>query len=152
MNVIKIYTDGSCSSNPGPGGWAAIIIKEGSDPSTTDISGSDPATTNNRMEMMAVIEGLRAVSKDPSISSKPIEVYSDSAYIVNCFRDGWWKKWVQNGWISSAQKPVENKDLWEILISFHKQGNVQFKKVKAHATDAINNRCDELAKKAVWKG
>lgn len=150
--MIKIYTDGSCSSNPGPGGWAAILIQEGDNPTTRDISGSDPDTTNNRMEMLAVIEGLRAIDKDKSIpADEPIEVYSDSAYIVNCFKDGWYKKWQKNGWTNSAGKPVENKDLWEAMISLVHKRNASLKKVKGHANDELNNRCDELAKKAVWR-
>jgi ribonuclease HI len=104
------------------------------------------------MEMLAVIEGLRAIDKDKSIpADEPIEVYSDSAYIVNCFKDGWYKKWQKNGWTNSAGKPVENKDLWEAMISLVHKRNASLKKVKGHANDELNNRCDELAKKAVWR-
>lgn len=137
---MKIYTDGSCAKNPGPGGWAAVFVQD--DNIVSNISGKDAATTNNRMEMMAVIEGIKAAPDEK------LEVYCDSAYVVNCFKQGWYKKWRQNGWIGSSGKPVENKDLWEQLILLTESHNVTFNKVKGHSDDKYNNLCDELAGKA----
>lgn len=148
--MIVIYTDGSCFKNGkgGPGGWAAVISKDTETP--IQISGGEQPTTNNRMEMKAVVESLKYV--DALVDNKElIEVYSDSAYIVNCFRDGWWKKWCNNGWINSAGKPVENKDLWEAMLKITSKKNVEFKKVKGHSDSELNNLCDELARTAALK-
>lgn len=137
-----IYTDGSCPKNDGnhPGGWACIIIGD----ETVELSGGELVTTNNRMELMSVIQGLEAVAE----GSEAI-VYSDSAYVVNCFRDKWYFKWRKNGWINAAGKPVENKDLWERLISAVEKRKIKFEKVKGHSTNENNNRADELAGLAV---
>lgn len=143
---MKIYTDGSCAKNPGPGTWAVIFVPATGP--TFSISGkSETVTTNNRMEMTAVLEGIKAAKCNPDIPpDEKLEVYCDSAYVVNCFKKGWHKKWRQNGWLGSSGKPVENKDLWESLLLI--VDNVEFVKVKGHADDKYNNLCDELARKA----
>lgn len=140
---MKIYTDGSCVKNPGPGTWAVVFVP--GDGTTTNISGKSAAdTTNNRMEMTAVLEGIKAAKR--KFPGEKLEVHCDSAYVVNCFKNGWYKKWRQNGWIGSSGKPVENKDLWESLLLV--TDNVEFVKVKGHADDEYNNLCDELARQA----
>lgn len=135
-----IYTDGGCRVNPnGPGGYAAVIINKLNTP--IYITGYEPSTTNQRMELKAVITGLRLIEH-----SSNIRVYSDSAYIVNCFKEKWYEKWEKNKWINSKKEPVANIDLWYILLKlvrFHK--NVEFIKVKGHSNDIINNKCDQLA-------
>lgn len=139
--MIELYTDGSTLTNPGPGGWAALLM-EGD--SVREMTGTDPATTNNRMEMMGVIEGLRTTPYGAEV-----KVYSDSAYVVNCFLQKWYVKWKRNGWVNSAGKSVENKDLWETLLGLVRDRQVEFIKVKGHASNEFNNRCDELAGIAV---
>src|SRR5580698_765522 len=106
--VITVYTDGACRGNPGPGGWAWAV------PDGPYASGADPATTNQRMEIMAALEGLRSLT--PSAPPAGIDVVSDSTYVVNCFKDRWWQGWQRRGWINSQRKPVANRDLWEPLI------------------------------------
>lgn len=142
-DIVKIYTDGACSGNPGPGGWSAILINNGK---TLEISGGISATTNNIMELTAVIEALRRLQQ-PCI----VEVYSDSAYVVNAFNQSWIENWKRNGWRTSDRKPVKNKDLWielDKLVHIHE---VKFIKVKGHSDNAFNNRCDELAVSAYQK-
>lgn len=141
MEEIIIYTDGACSGNPGPGGWAAILIyKE----NKKEISGALKNTTNNVMEVTAVIEGLKLL-KYPC----KVKIYSDSAYVVNCFKQGWIYNWVKNGWKTSSKEPVKNKELWETLYELTKRHEVEFIKVKGHSDNAYNNRCDELARNAI---
>jgi ribonuclease HI len=143
---IVIYTDGSCwnkGPNPlsdGGGAWAYVMMKDGL---VIENTGKVAETTNNRMEMLAAIEGLRALSE-----AAEVELYSDSAYLVNCFREKWYLKWQQNGWRNSKDLPVVNKDLWEELLSLNEKHQVTYCKVKGHANDELNNRCDELAGKA----
>lgn len=149
MSKIVIYTDGSCwnkgdgenQAGRGKGGWACILIFP--DNTKQELSGSEEISTNNRMEMQAAIEGLKALS-----FRSEVEIYSDSAYLVNCFRDKWYLKWQKNGWLNSKLKPVENKDLWEQLITLIDQHDVVFCKVKGHADNPLNNRCDKLAGEA----
>jgi len=143
MKEITIYTDGACSGNPGPGGWAAVL-RYGSHVKET--SGFVPGTTNNRMEIMAAIEGLAAL-KEPC----KVTICSDSAYLVNAFQKGWLDNWQVNGWKNAAKQPVENQDLWMILLMSIKKRkhDVTFRKVPGHADDADNNRCDALAKAAI---
>ena len=140
---VQLYTDGACSGNPGPGGWAAILNFAGK---TKELSGHMPNTTNNRMELFAVISGIGAL-KEPC----EVEVFSDSAYTVKAFTDHWIDNWQRNGWLTSEKKPVENTDLWKLLLQIIrvKQHNVVFNKVKGHADDPMNNRCDELARAAI---
>ncbi|HZO43692.1 MAG TPA: ribonuclease HI [Methylomirabilota bacterium] len=138
---VTVYTDGACSGNPGPGGWAAIIM-DGDEERV--VSGRAPRTTNQRMELQAVAEGLAAIP-----GSRRVHVYSDSAYIVNCFREGWWERWEKNGWRNSQKQPVANRDLWERLLAETRRHDVAWHKVAGHSDDALNNRVDALARAAI---
>ena len=132
--VTAVYTDGSCSKNPGPGGWAWAVAdgRQG--------SGGHPSTTNQRMEILAALEAVRA------LSDSPLVVVSDSTYVVNCFRDGWWRGWLARGWRTSAKQPVANRDLWEPLIEVvERRRDVTFRWVKGHSGDAMNDLVDRLA-------
>lgn len=142
ISEVTIYTDGACSGNPGPGGWAAILMAGGA---KKEMSGGERDTTNNRMELMAVIEGLKALKRPCKV-----DIYSDSAYVVNAFDQNWIGKWVKNGWKNSAKAEVANSDLWKELINLTAMHNVTFHKVKGHADNEFNNRCDELAVRE-WK-
>ena len=142
ISEVTIYTDGACSGNPGPGGWAAILMAGGV---RKELSGGERDTTNNRMELMAVIEGLKALKRPCKV-----DIYSDSAYVVNAFSQNWIDKWIKNGWKNSAKAEVANSDLWKDLIDLTSKHNVIFHKVKGHADNEFNNRCDELAV-AEWK-
>lgn len=137
MKKVILYTDGACSGNPGPGGYGAVLIYGGVE---KEIFGGEKSTTNNKMEMMAVIKGLEAL-KEPC----EVEVYSDSAYIVNAIEQGWIESWKKNGWRKADKKPVKNVDLWERLLELMDKHNVTFNKVKGHADDEYNNRCDRIA-------
>jgi ribonuclease HI len=137
MKKVILYTDGACSGNPGPGGYGAILIYNGVE---KEISGGEKNTTNNKMEMMAVIKGLEML-KEPC----EVEVYSDSAYVVNSIEKGWIYSWKKNGWKKADKKEVKNIDLWERLLTQMEIHKVVFKKVKGHANDELNNRCDRLA-------
>ena len=141
MKKVILYTDGACSGNPGPGGYAAILIYNNIE---KEIVGGQKDTTNNKMEMMAVIKGLEML-KEPC----EVEVYSDSAYVVNCFKQGWIYNWQKNGWKNSQKEPVKNRELWEELYALVKTHKVEFIKVKGHSDNEYNNRCDELARKAI---
>lgn len=141
MKEVMIYTDGACSGNPGPGGWGAVLFYG---EHKKEISGGEKATTNNRMEIKAVIEGL-SLLKEPCT----VKVYSDSAYVVNCFQNGWIHGWLRNGWKNSKKDPVENQDLWKQLWELMKQHSVEYVKVKGHSDNEWNNRCDELAREAI---
>lgn len=137
MKKVMIYTDGACSGNPGPGGWGAILIyKE----KKLELSGYEARTTNNRMELLAPIEALSRL-KEPC----EVDVYSDSAYLVNAFLQNWLANWIRRGWLKSDKKPVENRDLWEQLLQFTQVHKINWHKVKGHADNPLNNRCDELA-------
>jgi len=137
LTEVTIYTDGACSGNPGPGGWAAILIVGTVE---KELSGGEANTTNNRMELLAVIKGLEALTRPCKV-----KVYSDSAYVVNAFLQNWIGKWQKNGWVNSAKAEVANKDLWQTLLKLTSTHEVEFIKVKGHANDKYNNRCDELA-------
>jgi ribonuclease HI len=140
MKEVVIYTDGACKGNPGPGGWAALLVyKE----HIKEISGSEPHTTNQRMELTAAVEGLRLL-KEPC----RVRLHSDSAYLVNAFQQQWLEKWKKNGWQTKNKQPVENQDLWKELLTLSSYHKVDWIKVKGHSTDAYNNRCDYLAQKA----
>jgi ribonuclease HI len=140
---IVVYTDGACSGNPGPGGWAAVL-QYGS--SVKEISGGEKHTTNQRMEITAVAEALRCL-KEPC----DVTIYSDSAYVINCFKQRWYVGWRKNGWKNSKGQPVQNQDLWETLLEQVGRHSVDFAKVKGHAGVEMNERCDELARSAVPK-
>lgn len=137
MTEIDLYTDGACSGNPGPGGWAAVLIYRDNE---KQLSGYINNTTNNRMELFAVIKGLAALKKPCTVS-----VYSDSAYLVNAFTQGWLDKWQVNNWKNSKKKDVENKDLWLQLLAYSNDHKINWIKVKGHANNKYNNICDELA-------
>ena len=137
MKKVVLYTDGACSGNPGPGGYGAVLIYGGVE---KEIFGGEKSTTNNKMEMMAVIKGLEAL-KEPC----EVEVYSDSAYTVNAIEQGWIESWKKNGWKKADKKPVKNVDLWERLLELMEKHSVTFNKVKGHADDEYNNRCDRIA-------
>lgn len=135
--TVEIYTDGACSHNPGPGGWAAILVYGAHE---KEMTGYMPETTNNRMEMFAAIQGLTAL-KQPC----QVKLYSDSSYLVNAFSKGWLDKWQVNGWKTSGKQPVENQDLWKVLLGLNKKHDIEWVKVRGHADNAYNNRCDALA-------
>ena len=141
MKRVLLYTDGACSGNPGPGGWGAILIYG---EIKKELSGGETSTTNNRMELTAVIEGLKRL-KFPCI----VDIYSDSAYTVNAFQEGWVRNWEKGGWIKADKKPVLNADLWQELISLVRKHQVTFHKVKGHSDNQLNNSCDELARAAI---
>lgn len=134
---IKIYTDGACSGNPGPGGYGAILMYE---ENKKEISGGEANTTNNKMELMAAIIALETL-KEPC----DVEVYSDSAYLVNAYNQNWIEGWKKNNWKNSSKQDVKNRDLWERLEKQTAIHNVRFIKVKGHSDNEYNNRCDELA-------
>lgn len=131
----RVYTDGACSGNPGPGGWAWIV------PDGPFAAGADNPTTNQRMELTAALEAIRSLEGD-------LEIISDSTYVVNCFRDRWWEGWLKRGWVNSQRKPVANRDLWEPLVELYQQRDVVFRWVKAHAGDHWNEMADRLAVEA----
>lgn len=142
MKKIDLYTDGGCSGNPGIGGWGAILIYNGIE---KIISGGDNNTTNNRMELTAVIKGLQALKEGCQV-----DIYSDSAYVVNAFLQGWIDSWVVNNWKSSKGQ-VQNIDLWQQLLDLLKKHDVKWHKVKGHADNINNNRCDKLARGEIDK-
>lgn len=138
MKKVDIYTDGACSGNPGAGGWAAVLIYNGVE---KEISGYNKDTTNNRMELFAVIQGLKQLNQ-----SCEVTVYSDSAYVCNAFTENWIDEWQHNDWkLKDRKTPVKNADLWKSLLYECAKHRVSFVKVKGHADNAYNNRCDKLA-------
>ena len=141
MEKVIIYTDGACSGNPGPGGWGTILMYKDS---KKEISGAKKDTTNNVMELTAVIEGLKML-KYPC----DVEIYSDSAYVVNAFNQKWIDSWIKNNWKTSGKEPVKNKEIWQELYDLTKVHNVKFIKVKGHSDNEFNNRCDEMARNAI---
>jgi ribonuclease HI len=131
--VLEVWTDGACSGNPGPGGWA-WATEDG-----RQASGGERQTTNQRMEIKAALEAVLTLDA-------PLTVVSDSTYVVNCFRDGWWRGWLSRGWVNSAKKPVANRDLWEPLVTaVRDRGEVTFRWVKGHSGDPMNDLVDRLA-------
>ena len=141
---ITLYTDGACSGNPGPGGWAGLLMYNGRE---RVVTGAEKLTTNNHMELAAVVESIR-VLKEPCV----IAVHTDSAYIANAFNEGWIENWLRRGWMTAGKKPVKNQDLWKDLLSLMKQHEVTFVKVKGHADNEWNNRVDRLAVEALKIG
>ena len=138
--ALEVYTDGACSGNPGPGGWAWVVSdgRQG--------SGAEDPSTNQRMEIRAALEAVRSLSG-------PLLVVSDSTYVVTCFRDGWWRRWRENDWVSTAKKPVANRDLWEPLIDLvAAREDVAFRWVKGHSGDPMNDLADRLAVAAAAGG
>ena len=138
--MIEIYTDGACSKNPGPGGWAFVVVEQGI--ATYNAGGSEKHTTNNRMELTAILEACKYIDTQPE---GRWTIYADSAYCINCYSAGWRRKWMENGWMTSQNKPVLNQDLWEKLIPYFRRSDISFCKVKGHANNQFNNIVDELA-------
>lgn len=141
INTVTIYTDGACSGNPGVGGWGAILICGNN---SKKISGGELNTTNNRMELSAVINALSCLKQQSNV-----KLYSDSAYVVNAFTQGWLEKWSKLGWYTSKKQPVQNKDLWIKLFALTEKHSVKFIKVKGHSDNALNNECDAIARAAI---
>lgn len=138
MQPVTIYTDGACSGNPGPGGWGALLMYPGNEP--IELSGGEAYTTNNRMELIAAINAISTLRVPHEI-----KIYSDSAYLVNCFNQKWYVNWQKNGWKNSKRQLVENRELWEELIAYNSIHKITWIKVKGHSDNPYNNRCDELA-------
>lgn len=143
MKKVDIYTDGACSGNPGIGGWCAILIYNGIEKA---ISGFNKQTTNNRMEVFAIIQGLAALKERCEVT-----IYSDSAYAVNAIENGWLESWKRNGWRTGDNKEVKNIDLWNDLSLRMSEHNVKFVKVKGHADNEHNNLCDKTARAEIDK-
>lgn len=135
MSQTIAYTDGACSRNPGPGGWAWLV------PGGEFAAGASASTTNQRMELTAALEAVRRLPR-------PLHIRSDSTYVVNCFRDKWWAGWIARGWRNSKREPVANRDLWEPLVELVRQGEVTFEWVKGHSGDRYNDIVDVLAVEA----
>ena len=144
MKKVMIYTDGACSGNPGPGGWAAVLSYG---EHSMEISGFEAHTTNNRMELTAPIRALAKLN-----APCEVELYSDSSYLINAFTKGWLASWQKRSWIKSDKKPVENQDLWQELLKLTAIHKVKWIKVRGHADNPLNNRCDELARAAIKRG
>ena len=142
MKTVTLYTDGACSGNPGPGGWGAILEYQGHE---KEYSGGEANTTNNRMELTAVIEGLSRLNQ-PCI----VELYSDSKYVIDGLQKGWAEGWKKRGWIKSDKKPALNPELWDQLLTLTAKHQMRYHWVKGHAENPKNNRCDELAV-SEWK-
>ena len=140
---VIVYTDGACSGNPGPGGWGALLIWRGK---KRELTGAEPESTNNRMEMRAVIEALKALKRPCHV-----KIHSDSALIVNAFKQGWIENWQKRGWKKANKKPVENQDLWKEMLAAMDDHKVSWIKVKGHADNELNNRVDRLAVEASKK-
>ena len=137
MKTVNLYTDGACSGNPGPGGWGLILEYMGHE---KELSGGEAVTTNNRMELTAVIRGLEQL-KEPCI----VELYSDSKYVIDGLEKGWAESWKKRGWIKSDKKPALNPDLWERLLQLAHTHQMRYHWIKGHAQNRNNNRCDQLA-------
>ena len=134
--MVRVYTDGACSGNPGPGGWAWVV------PDGPFAAGYEARTTNQRMELTATLEAVGRFDE-------PFTVVSDSTYVVHCFRDGWWEKWIRKGWVNAKKEPVANRDLWEPLVeAVVERGDVSFEWVKGHSGDRWNDIADRLAVEA----
>jgi len=140
MPHVLIYTDGACSGNPGPGGYGALL-KYGSH--TRELSGGYRLTTNNRMELMAIIKGLEALKKPCRV-----DLYSDSRYVVDALNKGWLDKWVKNNWVKGDREPVKNIDLWKVILELSRKHNITWNWVKGHSANQYNERCDQLAVEA----
>ncbi|ACL76105.1 ribonuclease HI [Ruminiclostridium cellulolyticum] len=143
MKQIEIYTDGACSGNPGAGGWGAVLMYG---EHKIEISGFEKSTTNNKMELTAAYEALKRL-KEPC----RVNLYSDSAYLVNAFLQGWLDKWIKNGWKRNKNEEVKNVDLWKELVKLADIHEIKWIKVKGHADNEYNNRCDKLATDEIKK-
>jgi len=148
MKKIRIYTDGGCSGNPGPGAWAYILLEpEGEKQDASFVAG----TTNNRMELQAVIEALQAVRDRPDLASADIELYTDSQYVKNGISD-WIRNWIRNGWKTRSKQPVKNQDLWKRLLSLSSKMSIHWRWLQGHAGDRYNEACDRLVQEAIKEG
>ena len=143
MKQVEIYTDGACSGNPGPGGWGAVLMYG---EHKTEISGFEKSTTNNKMELTAAYEALKRL-KEPC----KVNLYSDSAYLINAFLQGWLDKWIKNGWKRNKNEEVKNVELWKELVNLAGIHEIKWIKVKGHADNEYNNRCDKLATDEIKK-
>ena len=143
MKIVELYTDGACSYNPGPGGWGVVLIYQGYE---KRLSGFVDNTTNNQMELLAVIKGLQQL-KEPC----NVLLYSDSAYVVNAFQKKWIDDWVVKNWKTSSKKKVKNVELWQELFALSKKNNITWIKVKGHSDNEYNNICDKLARTEIEK-
>jgi ribonuclease HI len=140
---VELWTDGACSGNPGPGGWAAILVarrRDGTIAKQRELFGAATDTTNNRMELQAVIEGLRALQQSTAVT-----VHIDSSYVMDAIARRWYEGWIARGWRTAAKQPVKNRELWEALLALLEIHTVSWAKVKGHAGVQLNERCDELA-------
>lgn len=137
MKQIELYTDGACSGNPGPGGWGCVLIYKGVE---KELSGGERETTNNRMELLAVISGLEALREPCEVT-----LYSDSKYVIDALRLGWAEKWRAAGWMRNKKEPAKNPELWERLLELTEKHRMSYVWVKGHAENEYNNRCDKLA-------
>ena len=143
IKKVDLYADGACSGNPGRGAWGTILVYNGHEKILT---GSAKETTNNRMELMGVINGLEVLNRPCSVTA-----YTDSQYVVNAVNQGWLEKWSMSGWVKPDKKPVKNRDLWEYLLELMGTHSVTFVWVKGHADNAYNNRCDKIAVDSIKK-
>ena len=137
MKQVKLYTDGACSGNPGPGGWGCVLIYGSAE---KELSGGEAVTTNNRMELLAVINGLAALREPCAVT-----LYSDSKYVIDALKLGWARKWRAAGWMRNKKEPAKNPELWAQLLELCEKHEMTFVWVKGHAENEYNNRCDALA-------
>ncbi len=144
MKEVTIYTDGACSNNPGPGGWGAVLIYGDT---LREQRGYEPVSTNQKMELTAAIEALSKL-KEPC----KVNLYSDSAYLVNAFNQNWLQNWQKKGWMNSKKQPVSNRELWERLLALDRIHTIKWIKVKGHSDNKWNNKCDQLARDAIKEG
>jgi len=140
LPLVHIWADGACSPNPGVGGWGAVLISPAHPDARRELSGAEPATTNNRMELTGALVALKALKQ-----SCEVVLHTDSRYLHDAFANGWLKKWQRNGWQTSQKKPVLNSDLWDELLRLEGMHTVRWQWVPGHADNVENNRCDELA-------
>ena len=138
---VTIFTDGACSGNPGPGGWGAVLIYG---EHSREISGYEEVTTNQKMELMAAVKSLQSL-KEPC----QVDLYSDSAYLINAFEQKWYERWQRNGWLNAQKKSVENRELWIKLLELSSIHSITWNKVKGHSGEFYNERCDKLARNAI---
>lgn len=142
MQTVRIYTDGACSGNPGPGGWGAILRCD-NPPAEKEISGGEPHTTNNRMEILAVVNAVELLKVSCNIT-----IYTDSKYVCEAFQKRWVNNWQRNGWLTASKQPVKNRELWERLLAALQKHKVGWQWVKGHNEHPENERCDRLAVRA----
>jgi ribonuclease HI len=147
MMKIRIYTDGGCSGNPGPGAWAYILLEPTGESQDACFAAE---TTNNKMELQAVIEALQAVRKKPDLASAEIELFTDSQYVKNGISD-WIHNWIRNGWKTRSKQPVKNQDLWKQLLVLSRTMSIQWRWLQGHAGDRYNEACDRLVQEVIKK-